>query len=126
MTAENVLVAWKDTRECRRAVVDALPFLVAARHVLVATIAEDDRISARDSIADVVRFLMKHGVKARSEVLDADKMDAAEALLTAATETGADLIVAGGYGHSRLREWAFGGVTRGFIEDSSTNRLLAN
>jgi nucleotide-binding universal stress UspA family protein len=126
MTAENVLVAWKDTRECRRAVVDALPFLVAARHVLVATIAEDDRISARDSIADVVRFLMKHGVKARSEVLDADKMDAAEALLTAATETGADLIVAGGYGHSRLREWAFGGVTRGLIEDSSTNRLLAN
>jgi nucleotide-binding universal stress UspA family protein len=53
-------------------------------------------------------------------------MDAAEALLTAATETGADLIVAGGYGHSRLREWAFGGVTRGFIEDSSTNRFLAN
>jgi nucleotide-binding universal stress UspA family protein len=69
---------------------------------------------------------MKHGVKARSEVLDADKMDAAEALLTAATETGADLIVAGGYGHSRLREWAFGGVTHSLIEDSSMNRLLAN
>jgi nucleotide-binding universal stress UspA family protein len=126
MTAENVLIAWKDTRECRRAVVDALPFLIAARHVLVATIAEDDRTPVRESVADVVRFLMKHGVKARSEVLDADKMDAAEALLTAATETGADLIVAGGYGHSRLREWAFGGVTHSLIEDSSMNRLLAN
>ena len=126
MTAENVLVAWKDTRESRRAVVDALPFLVAARHVLVATIVEDDRVSARDSVADVVRFLMKHGVKARSEVLDADKMDAAEALLTASIEIGADLVIAGGYGHSRLREWAFGGVTRSLIEDSSTNRLLAN
>ena len=126
MTAENILVAWKDTRECRRAVVDALPFLVAARHVLVATIAEDDRISARDSVADVVRFLMKHGVKARSEVLDANRMEAADALLTAATQTGADLVVAGGYGHSRVREWAFGGVTRALIEESSTNRLLAN
>jgi nucleotide-binding universal stress UspA family protein len=126
MMAENILVAWKDTRECRRAVVDALPFLVAARHVLVATIAEDDRISARDSVADVVRFLMKHGVKARSEVLDANKMDAADALLTAARQTGADLVVAGGYGHSRVREWAFGGVTRALIEESSTNRLLAN
>jgi nucleotide-binding universal stress UspA family protein len=126
MTAENVFVAWKDTREARRAVVDALPFLVSARHVLVATIAEDERVSARDSVADVVRFLMKHGVKARSEVLDADKMDAAEALLTTATETGAELVVAGGYGHSRLREWAFGGVTRSLLDDSSMNRLLAS
>ncbi|MGN6465410.1 MAG: universal stress protein [Rhizobiaceae bacterium] len=126
MTAESILVAWKDTRESRRAVVDAMPFLVAARHVLVATIVEDDRVAARDSVADVVRFLMKHGVKARSEVLDADKMDASEALLTAANQTGADLVVAGGYGHSRLREWAFGGVTRTLIEESSTNRLLAN
>jgi nucleotide-binding universal stress UspA family protein len=92
----------------------------------VATIVEDDRVSARDSVAAVVRFLMKHGVKARSEVLDADKMDAAEALLTASIEIGADLVIAGGYGHSRLREWAFGGVTRSLIEDSSTNRLLAN
>jgi nucleotide-binding universal stress UspA family protein len=103
-----------------------LPFLVYARHVLVATIAEDERVSARDSVADVVRFLMKHGVKARSEVLDADKMDAAEALLTTATETGAELVVAGGYGHSRLREWAFGGVTRSLLDDSSMNRLLAS
>jgi nucleotide-binding universal stress UspA family protein len=126
MTAESILVAWKDTRESRRAVIDAMPFLVAARHVLVATIVEDDRVAARDSVADVVRFLMKHGVKARSEVLDADKMDASEALLTAANQTGADLVVAGGYGHSRLREWAFGGVTRTLIEESSTNRLLAN
>jgi nucleotide-binding universal stress UspA family protein len=126
MTAENVFVAWKDTREARRAVVDALPFLVSARHVLVATIAEDERVSARDSVADVVRFLMKHGVKARSEVLDADKMDAAEALLTTATETDAELVVAGGYGHSRLREWAFGGVTRSLLDDSSMNRLLAS
>jgi nucleotide-binding universal stress UspA family protein len=126
MTAENIFVAWKDTREARRAVIDALPFLIAARHVLVATIAEDERVSACDSVADVVRFLMKHGVKARSEVLDADKMDAAEALLTTATETGADLVVAGGYGHSRLREWAFGGVTRSLLDDSSINRLLAS
>lgn len=126
MTAENILVAWKDTREARRAVVDALPFLEDARQVVVATIAEGDRTIAREGAADVVRFLMKHGVKARSETLDADESDATEVLLTTATEIGADLVVSGGYGHSRLREWAFGGVTRALLEDCSMNRLIAN
>ena len=67
--AEKVLVAWTDTREARRAVVDAMPFLTGAREVVVATIAEGNQKTARDSAADVVRFLMKHNVKANSDVL---------------------------------------------------------
>ena len=69
MAAESVLVAWKDVREARRAVADAMPFLTGAREVLVACIEEDDGMAMADSAADVVRFLMRHGVKARSEVL---------------------------------------------------------
>lgn len=126
MAAENVLVAWKDSREARRAVADAMPFLVHARQVLVATIEEDDRTGARDSATDVVRFLMKHGVKARSDVIGVGHSDTTEALLQTAVEIGADLTVSGGYGHARLREWVFGGVTRTLLKDSSMNRLISN
>lgn len=126
MTAENILVAWKDSREARRAVADAMPFLVHARQVLVATIEEDDRTGARDSAADVVRFLMKHGVKARSDVIGVGHSDTAEALLATAVEIGADLTIWGGYGHSRLKEWVFGGVTQTLLKDRSMNRLVSN
>ena len=84
--AESVLVAWKDTREARRAVIDAMPFLTAAREVVVATIEEADRREARESAADVVRFLMKHGAKARSEVIDVARGYAPDALVEIARE----------------------------------------
>ena len=124
--AESVLVAWKDTREARRAVVDAMPFLTAAREVVVATIEEADRREARESAADVVRFLMKHGAKARSEVIDVARGYAPDALVEIAREVKADLIVSGGYGHSRLREWAFGGVTKSLLQTASLHRLISN
>jgi nucleotide-binding universal stress UspA family protein len=126
LKGERVLVAWKDSREARRAVVDALPLLKNAREVLVATVEEDDRPHARESLADVVGFLGRHGVTARTECLMPGDEEFGDTLSTAAFEIGADLIVSGGYGHSRMREWAFGGVTRRLIEASSTNRLFSN
>lgn len=126
MTAENILVAWKDTREARRAVVDSMPFLTGARNVLVASAEEHELTKTRESSADVVRFLMKHGVKARSQILDAGHASIAEALLQASVEIGADLIVSGGYAHNRLHEWAFGGVTRSLLQDNSINRLITH
>lgn len=126
LDAKSVLVAWKDTREARRATVDAMPFLTNAREVVVATIAEGGLKSAQGSAADVVRFLMKHGVKARAEVLELGRAKAADALDEIAREIGVDLLVAGAYGHSRLREWAFGGVTRSLLDRRMLNRLLSN
>lgn len=123
---KTVLVAWKDGREARRAVVDAMPFLTAAREVIVAAVIEGDISEARGGAADVVRFLMRHGVKARSELQEPRGDDAAFTLIGIARQAGADLVVAGGYGHSRLREWAFGGMTRSLIRDGSVNRLLSN
>ncbi|MCH4559606.1 universal stress protein [Mesorhizobium jarvisii] len=123
---EKVLVAWKDTREARRAVTDALPFLTGAQDVLVATIEEQKQRDARESVGDVVRFMMRHGIKARSEVLDPDHGDACETIIELAHGMGADLVVAGGYGHSRLREWAFGGMTRSLLSNGSVNRLFSN
>jgi nucleotide-binding universal stress UspA family protein len=126
VAATNILVSWKDTREARRAVVDAMPFLTAGQEVLVATIEDDDKHRAHESVAEVVRFLVRHGVKARSKVVEASDREAPEALLNEAKKIGADLIVSGGYGHSRLREWVFGGVTRSLLAHRSINRLIAN
>jgi nucleotide-binding universal stress UspA family protein len=122
--ADHILVAWKDTREARRAVEDAMPFLTQAREVLLATIAPNDRITARESAADVVKFLMKHGVKARSRIEEAD--DDGKGLATLARAIEADLIVSGGYGHSRFHEQVFGGATRSLLKANAFNRLLSN
>lgn len=123
---ERIVVAWKDARESRRAVADAMPFLARAKEVTVATIVDGDRPAAREGAADVVRFLMKHGVRANALVLEADGAETADILTTKTEEIGADMVVAGGYGHSRLREWAFGGVTRTLLSVGSLHRLLSN
>ncbi len=126
LKGQNVLVAWKDTREARRAIVDAIPFLSHAREVLVATLPEGGPEETNDSLADVGQFLMKHGIKARSEVLSPTSASVGETLRNAASRMGADLIVCGGYGHSRLREWTFGGATRSLLYDGSIHRLMSN
>jgi len=124
--AGKVMVAWKDTREARRAVSDAMPFLEKAKEVMVITIEEGDQRHARDSAADVVRFLMRHGVKARSDVLGVGSAAVEVAMARIASDMDADLVVAGAYGHSRLREWAFGGVTRSLLTDGSRHRLISS
>jgi nucleotide-binding universal stress UspA family protein len=121
--AKTVLVAWKDTREARRAVADALPFLAKANEVVVATIDTSRDESIRDSLDDVAAFLGHHGIKARTELI-AGEADG-DRLLTFARSIHADLIVSGAYGHSRLREWAFGGVTRTLIEESGISRFMS-
>ncbi len=127
VTGQTIVVAWKDSREARRAVVDAIPFLIRARDVVVvAAVKDEHRKSAEDSVSDVVRFLLRHGVKARPEVVDAGDNSVGDELSEMLRETGADLIVSGGFGHSRLREWVFGGVTRSLLHDGSMHRLLSN
>ena len=114
LPARKVVVAWKDTREARRAVIDAMPFLADARQVLVATVIEEDVAEARESAADVVRFLMKHGVKARSETLNAGDTDATEALLAAGVKIGAGLVAIGADGEI-VATYNTGGMYRGWV-----------
>ena len=112
---ERVLVGWKDTRETRRAVSDALPLLAQAAHVSVVEIAtEEDMTEARARLADVASWLLRHGIDAEPIVARSTNDDATR-LSAIAQEQGADVIVAGAYGHSRLREWALGGVTRDLL-----------
>lgn len=125
ISLNRILAGWKDTREARRAISDALPLLKLASDVLLTAVEDGDRQETAESAADVVRFLMKHGVKVRSEVLSSSR-NVGDALLETAEAMQADLVVAGGFGHSRLREWIFGGVTKTLIETDSIHRMLSN
>jgi nucleotide-binding universal stress UspA family protein len=123
----SVVVGWKDTREARRAIVDALPLLKKAKEVTVVEIIEndDDRSAAASRVADVTAWLGRHGVDA-CHVVPNLRGNAAEQLATRASEIGADIIVAGAYGHTRLREWVFGGVTRDLITQSKACTFLSH
>lgn len=112
---EHAVVGWKDSGETRRAVCDALPLLKAAGRVTVATIAaKDDLPAARTRLADVTGWLKRHGIDATPIASESTGDDAAE-LNAIVQEQGADLLVAGAYGHSRVREWVLGGVTRDLL-----------
>lgn len=112
---QHVLVGWKGTRESRRAIADALPVLQKAAKVTVVQIAPDAEMSqAKQHLADVQAWLARHGVSATVEAVAAAGEDSMR-LGQVAYDKGADLIVAGAYGHSRLREWVLGGVTCDFL-----------
>jgi len=115
----HVLVAWRDSRESRRAVADAVPLLRKAEVITVMEIAEGgDEGANHRSVEDVANFIPLQGAAATPLVLPANDQSAADRLLEYAEANGAALIVLGGYGHARAREWIFGGVTRSMLKTS--------
>lgn len=129
LAAESVVVAWKDSREARRALADALPILAAAETVtVVETVEEPDR--DRDILethhASLRTHLQRHGITARSRILKAHGEETADVLQSAARDAGADLIVCGAYGHSRLGEWVFGGVTASLLANPQSFVLFSH
>lgn len=125
----NVLVAWKDTPEARRAVADALPMLRKARDVTIVEIPEqgNDRSAVMAGVIDVAAWLGRHGVTATARVSEAaaDESPAAH-LEKVAGDVGAGLIIAGGYGHSRFRELILGGVTQYLVTQTARSVLLSH
>ena len=115
-----------DTRESRRAIVDAMPFLKQAEQVIVAELIEDgDRKGAEHRVNDVVHWLNRHGVTAIGHVGVSDGNPAIGLSELAAIEH-ADLLITGAYGHSRWREWVMGGVTRDLVMHADRCTLLAH
>lgn len=111
---KRIVLAWRPTREAARALHDAMSFLVRAEQVdvLVVNAAEGELGHGDEPGADVAAHLARHGVKANVVRRDAGARSVSAIVLEQARESYAQMIVAGGYGHSRLREWAMGGVTR--------------
>jgi nucleotide-binding universal stress UspA family protein len=111
----RTLVCWNDSRESRRAIADALPILKASQAVDMVELAGEQEIEpAQARLADVGDWLHRHGVEANCFATPLTGVESAH-LAAIAEDLGADLIVAGAFGHSRLREWAFGGVTQDLL-----------
>jgi nucleotide-binding universal stress UspA family protein len=110
----TALVAWNGSREAARAVHGALPMLAEAGRVVLCGIGED----AAADLESVAAMLARHGVKAESEARPEPDRAAGEVLLDRVQAHGADLLVMGAYGHTRLRELIFGGATRHVLREA--------
>lgn len=123
---DRVLLAWKDSRETRRAALDALPLLELAGQVIVAEVVHEKEIGAASArLADVIQWLALHGIPAEPLVRIATGSDAAM-IADIAHAVRADTVVAGAYGHNRAREWVFGGVTSDLLISPSRPTLLSH
>jgi nucleotide-binding universal stress UspA family protein len=128
LTADHVVVGWKDTGESRRAIQDALPFLHEAKRITIVEICEKDQMeTARYHVDDVVDYLARHRVKADARVeTQLLGSTGADQIISLALDEGADLLVTGAYGHSRLNEWVFGGMTRDLLTSSPICCLMSH
>lgn len=112
----RILVAWKNTGEARRALADSLPFLKEAKAVHLLHVGEAGEEAA--GIEDAGLFLRRHGIEPSIEVASPNSHSSADHLVGAARQRDCGLMVLGAYGHSRLREWMFGGVTHDFLHSA--------
>lgn len=124
LPGKRILIAWKDTREARRAVQDALPLLARAETVCVLRV--DEGGGKFDELGGFSRYLRAHGVNADVRIQPLTLPTASEELIQFALDNDMGMIVAGAYGHSRLREWVFGSVTQGLLEQSRVPVLLSH
>lgn len=119
-------IAWKDTREARRAVRDALPLLQAAGSVLIVEVEEAGQEHHAQRGGDLARYLARHGIQAVTGRAPRAEVTVIDTLLHTIEMENVDLLVAGAYGHSRLGEWMFGGVTRELLRQSPICCLLSH
>jgi nucleotide-binding universal stress UspA family protein len=122
----RALVCWKESREARRAVVDALPILKVCKGVDVVELVDGREIEpARRRLADLGDWFARHGVEANCLASPLEGTEAAH-LAAIARDLDIELIVAGAFGRSRLREWAFGGVTRDLLLKADRCTLVSH
>ncbi len=126
-TGRNVLLAWSASRESARAVVDALPFLRKAKLVRVVIVdgTPTPEGHGAEPGADIAVYLARHGVTVEVS-REPGTGDVAGTLLSRACDYGSDLLVMGGYGHSRFREMLLGGVTRSILDSMTLPVLMSH
>jgi nucleotide-binding universal stress UspA family protein len=124
----RALVAWDGSREAARALGDALPLVEGAEAVTVLYVGarESELEEARPALDRIVHHLQRHSLKARWEEAPRGDIAVADLLLSRAADLGADLIVAGAYHHSPLREALLGGVSRGLLRHMTVPVLMAH
>jgi nucleotide-binding universal stress UspA family protein len=123
---DRVLVCWDHSRNAARAVADAMPFLARSNKVDIVTVRRDDHKFDELPGAAIGEHLARHGLNVEVKQLIAPDMGVTDTVLSHAADTGADFIVMGGYGHSRLREFVLGGATRGMLRSMTVPVLMAH
>src|SRR3954453_20666606 len=123
---ERVMVCWDASRAAARAVADAMPFLRRAKTIDVVIVASERPKSDEIAGADIGQHLARHGLNVEVKRIVATETDVANTLLSHAADISADFIVMGGYGHSRLREFILGGVTRGILASMTVPALMSH
>lgn len=123
---DRVMLCWDGSRAATRAIADAMPLLEHASQVEVVVVANDRGKQDEIPGADIGQHLARHGLKVNVARFSAGGIDVADALLSHAADSGADLIVMGGYGHSRLREFVLGGVTRSMLRSMTAPVLMSH
>ena len=124
--ARQVLVAWDGGASAARAVADALPILRAAEAVEILSVAAEGELDGTLPGAELAPHLARHGIEVTVNLAEAGSRDVADVIRSHAAGSGAGLIVAGAYRHSRLREFLLGGVTQSLLKDCGVPLLLSH
>jgi nucleotide-binding universal stress UspA family protein len=122
---DRAMVCWDGSRSAARAIADAMPLLQRAKTVEVVTASEHGK-SDEVPGADIAQHLARHGLAVDVKQIVAPHLKTADVLLSHAADTAADLLVLGGYGHSRLREFVLGGVTRSILQTMTVPTLMSH
>ena len=125
---DRVVVCWDGERTAARAIADAMPFLERAKAVDVVVVAEERKQDKQEEIAGVemIAHLVRHGVPATAKRTSKGDISIENVILSYTADSGADFLVMGGYGHSRLREFILGGVTRDILASMTLPVLMSH
>jgi nucleotide-binding universal stress UspA family protein len=126
LTLERVLACWDGGRTAARAIGDAMPFLERAKAVDIVIVAEERKGGDEINGANMGEHLARHGVTANVKRIAKGDLAIEDVLLSYAADSGADFMVMGGYGHSRLREFILGGVTRGILGSMTVPVMMSH
>jgi len=126
MKLDHVMLCWDGSRAAARAIADAMPFLQKAKQVEIVIISA--KPSKKDEMpgADLGQHLARHGLEVDVKRITSPDTDVPSTILSYAADSSADMIVMGGYGHSRLREFVLGGATRGLLESMTVPVLMSH
>jgi nucleotide-binding universal stress UspA family protein len=123
---DRVMVCWDGSRAATRAIADSMPLLHRSRHVEVVIVANERGKNDEIEGADMGAHLARHGLNVEVNRTALGDIDVADVILSHAADAGSDFIVMGGYGHSRLREFVLGGVTRSIMRSMTAPVLMSH
>jgi nucleotide-binding universal stress UspA family protein len=123
---DRVIICWDGSRPAARAIADAMPFLKRAKAIEIIVVTGERDKSGEITGTNMRRHLARHGIEVVIKHITGAGADVQNAILSHAAGSGTDFIVLGGYGHSRLREFILGGVTRSILRSMTVPVLMSH